>query len=162
MQDAPFRKELLERIEKIRKHATARPDLLGFEQAHQRGNISEKELNAAKAKQARVDRTIGLETAQIEALAVRYPNPFNRFLDGTVAKLEHIAAQLDADSNVSEAFDKRYTRSLLPDLIAGLKARRSRRELRHPLPWLLWVSVDMLRTMAKQLGTADSLSPDED
>lgn len=152
MQDALFHKALHERIEKVRKLAVNRPDLAGFEYAFDRGNISGAELAAAKTKTDRIDRVIGEETAQIEALAARYPAPFNRFLEGSVAKLRSLEEQLDRDPTIALAFDKRFTRAMLPDLIDGLEARRSHRKLRHTLPWLLWVSVDILRAFFGPIG----------
>jgi hypothetical protein len=145
MQDALFHKALFERIEKIRKLAADRPDFTGFELAFDRGNISGAELAVAKAKTDRVDRVIGEETAQIEALAARYPAPFNRFLEGSIAKLRSLEEQLVRDPTIALAFEKRFTRALLPELIDGLEARRGHRKLRRTLPWLIWASVDILR-----------------
>jgi hypothetical protein len=157
MQDALFHRALIERIEKIRKHAVVRPDIAGFEQAFDRGNINGAEFAAVKTRLDRIDRLIGEETAQIEALATRYPAPFKRFLDGSLAKLRQLQEQLERDPTIALNFDRRFTRSLLPDLIDGLEARRSHRKPRHTLPWLLWVSVDILRAFFGPIGRADRM-----
>ena len=151
MQDSLFHKALFERIERIHKHAIERPDLLGFELAFDRGNINDAELAATKRKIDRIDRAIAQETTHIEALAARYPAPFNRFLESSIARLRLLSEQLDQDPQIAGAFDRRFARSLLPELIAGLEARRGRLALKHALPWLLWVSVDILRSFADPL-----------
>ncbi|HRI48615.1 MAG TPA: hypothetical protein PLW65_00420 [Pseudomonadota bacterium] len=144
MEATPFIKELLERIARICERRAACPDLYGFELAFDRGNITTDEFDAAKAEFDRCQRLIEEETTGLEALAARHGAAFDAFLTESVAQLRRILDLLNR-GGIADAFPQRFSRALIPDLIAGLEARRNRQPERHAFAWLLCATVDVLR-----------------
>jgi hypothetical protein len=145
MEKAPFVKELQERIARIRAHTVASLDLLGFELAYDRGNITTEEFEAVKEKIDSCQRLIDSECAHIEELAAQHPLEFDRFLTDSCKKLRRILDLLAETLPEGDTFEKQFTRSLIPDLLEGLVARQQKQPSRHSFSWLLWVSADTLR-----------------
>lgn len=157
MEVTPFVKELLERIARIRERRAACPDLYGFELAFDRGNITADEFGAAKAEFYRCQRLIEEETAGIEALAARHVAAFDAFLAESAAQLQRILDPLNL-GGTADAFQQRFSRALIPDLIAGLEARRNRQPERHAFSWLLCATVDVLREAGELAVTPEANS----
>lgn len=153
----PFLKELLERISRIREQRAASPDLSGFELAFDRGNITADELDAIRTKIDRCQRLIEEETAHIEALAAYHTAAFDGFLAESAAQLRRILADLNREGT-ADAFAQRFARSLIPDLIAGLEARKNRQPDRHAFSWLLCATVDVLQEAGELAATAETAS----
>ncbi len=151
----PFAQELRERIARIRGHSRACPDLTGFELAYERGNISDEEWNAVQQRAAGYQQLIDQEVAQIEALAARCPAEFERYLEKCCAQLRRILDRLNQQVTADEPFQHRFTRALLPDLIAGFEERLGQRPTRHAFSWLLWVSADVLRDFPEPPSSAE-------
>ena len=157
MEATPFRKELLERISRIREQRAACPDLSGFELAFDRGNITAAELDAIRTKIDRCQYLIEEETAHIEALAARHTAAFDGFLVESAAQLRRILDHPSRDG-AADAFAQRFARSLIPELIAGLEARSNRQPDRHAFSWLLCATIDVLQAAGALAATAETAS----
>lgn len=144
METTPFIKDLLARIERIREQRAACPDLSGFELAFDRGNITADEFKAASAEIDRCQRLIEEETAGIEVLAERHTAAFDSFLAESAAQLRSMLDPLHRGGS-ADAFQQRFARALIPELIAGLEARRNRQPAQHSFSWLLCATVEVLR-----------------
>lgn len=116
------------------------PEMTSMDWASDHGWISQDEWEAAGEKSQVGVKLQDAEVGKIEALRREHPAAMDEFLGKHIERLKAARDALDALAQAAKAqkldFAMSFNLSLLPDIIANLRAWRGKTKSKH---WLAWM-----------------------
>lgn len=129
------------------------PEMTSMDWANDHGWISTEEWESAQEKSTSGVKLQEAEVAKIEALRDAHPHAMDEFLGIHIDRLKRARDALqtlsDAARRQQQDFAMRFNLSLLPDIIAALKAWRGKTKTRRWMSWAWRVAFSVVEESEK-------------